>query len=124
MIKSQVKDLYLTVRIDSEELMIIEARAFLAGLSRSDYVRNMIDKSWGNRLAKAHRPYVPIASILLDISANLRELSSRQNFLEAHERMVLDACQKIENVLDRIIDKMALDQEVALDANHEEETFG
>jgi hypothetical protein len=104
--------------------MIIEARAFLAGLSRSDYVRNMIDKSWGNRLAKAHRPYVPIASILLDISANLRELSSRQNFLEAHERMVLDACQKIENVLDRIIDKMALDQEVALDANHEEETFG
>ena len=119
-----VKDAKLVVRMSVEELLILDARAFLSGLSRSDYVRNMIDKSWGFRLAKAHRAYVPISSSLLDISAKLKKIYSRDNLHEYEKKRLKDTCDKLDLVLDQIMERMALDQEVLLRADNEEETFG
>jgi len=122
--KSTVKDAKLVVRMSVEELLILDARAFLSGLSRSDYARNMIEKSWGFRLAKTHRPYVPISSSLLDISAKLLKIYSRNNLHEFEKERLKETCDKLSLVLDQIMERMALDQEVLLRADNEEETFG
>ncbi|MBE1427337.1 hypothetical protein H4684_004030 [Desulfomicrobium macestii] len=121
--KTTPKDKYLTIRTNDEELMIIEARAYLAGVSRSDFVRGMIEKSWGNRLAKAHRPYVAIAGVLLDVSNKLLKIASHEKLSEIEKKQLLKTSQKLDIVLDQITERMALDQEASLSADNEEEAF-
>jgi hypothetical protein len=121
---STVKDATLVVRMSVEELLVLDARAFLSGVSRSDYVRNMVDKSWGNRLAKAHRPYVAISSSLLNISAKLLKISSRESLHDFEKERLMKTCEKLNLVLDQIMDRMVIDQEALLNADNEEEAFG
>jgi len=124
MLKDPVlRDTNLVIRASHEELMIIDARAFLAGVSRSDFVRNMIDKSWGNRLAKAHRPYVQISGLLQDVSAKLLAIASHVDINDFERKKLLDTNEKLGLVLDQIMERMALDQEVALSVSNEEEAF-
>lgn len=122
MIRGQ-KDERLGVRVSSEHLLVLEARAALCGLTLSDYVREMLEKSWGSRLAKAHRPYVGIAGILLEISPKLVNLSSRQNLSSYDVNQIEETLNKLNSVLDQIAERMALDQERELNADNEKETF-
>lgn len=117
------KDARFDVRVSMEQLMVIEARALLCGLKRSEYVRCMIDKSWETNHAKSHRPYVAIASLLLEISAKLAKICAKESIAEIDKIRLEDAYKKLILVLDKIIDRMALDQEEKLRADSEKETF-
>jgi hypothetical protein len=117
------KDARFDVRVSMEQLMVIEARALLCGVNRSEYVRSMLDKSWETNHAKSHRPYVAIASLLLEISAKMAKVCAKQSLTEIDKIRLEEACKKLTLVLDNIIDRMALDQEAKLRADSEEETF-
>jgi hypothetical protein len=117
------RDAHLTVRVTDDELLTIDARAMLSGIDRSEFVRQMIDKSWGLRLAKAHRPYVGIAGVLLDISSKLSAIKARDIALPGDVVQLEKLSLKLDSVLDKIIERVAADQERELNADHEEETF-
>lgn len=117
------RDMYLTVRVSSDEQLIVDARAMLAGVDRSEYVRQMIEKSWGVRLAKAHRPYVGIAGMLLEISPKLVKLASRQDLSGYDAKLLDETLKKLDSVLDQITERMAIDQERELNADNEKEAF-
>lgn len=121
--KSSNRDDHLTVRVSSEELLTIDARAMLSGVDRSEFIRQMIEKSWNNRLAKAHRPYVGIAGVLLEISTKLVSLVSRSNLSNYDLMQIKETTKKLDDVLGVITERMALDQEVELNADNEEEAF-
>ena len=117
------KDARVDIRVSMEQLLAIEAQALMSGLNRSDFVRSMINKSWGNRLAKAHRPYVSIVSVLIDISAKLVHFSSRETLSTMDKERLEETRQKLDNILGLLIERMAIDQEEGIDADHEEEAF-
>jgi hypothetical protein len=121
--KTTNRDNHLTVRVSSDELLVIDARAMLSGVDRSEFVRQMIEKSWAARLAKAHRPYVGLSGILLEISPKLVKLNSRQTLSGYESKQLEDTLKKLDFVLDKITERMALDQERELNADNEEETF-
>ena len=121
--KSSNRDDHLTVRISSDELLTIDARAMLSGVDRSEFVRQMIEKSWNKRLAKAHRPYVGIAGGLLEISTKLVSLVSRSSLSNYDVTQIKETAKKLDDILATIAERMALDQEDKLNANNEEEAF-
>ena len=117
------KDYRLTVRITDSQALALDARALLSGVSRSDFVRGMIEKSWAARLAKAHRPYVPLASILLEISTKLGSIVDRSSFSNYDAQVLEKTAEKLNSVLDSLVDRLAHDQEVVFNADNEKETF-
>lgn len=117
------KDARVDIRVSMEQLLAIEAQALMSGLNRSEFVRSMINKSWGSRLAKAHRPYVSIASILIDISAKLVRISSGEKLSMVEKQRLEETRQKLDSVLDSLIERMANDQLEAVNVDHEEEAF-
>jgi hypothetical protein len=121
--RSSQKDAKVDIRISSEQLLAIDAQAFMSGVSRSDFMRCMINKSWANRLAKPHRPYVSIVSLLIDISTKLTDLYSRETISNYDQEGLENTQKKLNTVLDQIIERMALDQEGLLSDNNEETAF-
>jgi hypothetical protein len=121
--KSSLKDRYLTVRVSSEQLLVIDAKASLSGTTRSDFVLNMINERWANRLAKAHRPYVSIAGSLLEISQKIKSLQSRKIWSDIDQRELDIVVVNLNDALTNLINRIAADQEVDLDDRDEKETF-
>ena len=121
--KNSSKDRFLNIRVSSEQLLVIDARATRAGTSRSDFVLNMINERWAKRLAKAHRPYVPIAGILLEISRKIQTLKSRKIWSDIDQKELDLLVVKLNDTLTNLINRIAADQEVSLDDRDEKETF-
>lgn len=121
--KSSLKDRYLNVRVSSEQLLVIDAKACLSGTTRSEFVINMINERWTNRLAKAHRPYVSIAGILLEISQKIKSLQSRKIWSDIDQRELDIVVVNLNDTLTNLINRIAADQEVDLNDRNEKETF-
>jgi hypothetical protein len=121
--KSPLKDRYLNVRVSSEQLFAIDAKACLSGTTRSNFVINMINERWATRLAKAHRPYVSIAGNLLEISKKIKSLQSRKIWSDIDQRELDIVVVKLNDTLTNLINRIAADQEVDLNDRNEKETF-
>jgi len=121
--KSSLKDRNLNVRVSSEQLLVIDAKACLSGTTRSNFVINMINERWATRLAKAHRPYVSIAGNLLEISKKIKSLQSRKIWSDIDQRELDIVVVKLNDTLTNLINRIAADQEVDLNDRNEKETF-
>lgn len=121
--KSSLKDKNLNIRVSCEQLLVIDAKAILSGTSRSDFVLNMIDERWAKRLAKAHRPYVPIAGILLEISKKINSLKSRKIWSDIEQKELDIVVAHLNDTLTNLVNRIAADQEASLNDRYEEETF-
>lgn len=117
------KDYRLTVRITDSQALALDSRALLSGVTRSDFVREMIEKGWGSRLAKSHRPYVGITGLLLEISSKLDRIKSRHTLSSVDTQNLESVVNKLDSVLNDLTVRMARDQEELLNADNEKETF-
>jgi hypothetical protein len=66
---------------------------------------------------------VQISGLLQDVSAKLLAIASRVDIHDFERKKLLDTYDKLSLVLDQIMERMVLDQEVALSASNEEEAF-
>lgn len=117
------KDSKLDIRMSLEQVLAIEARAFMSGVNRCDFVRNMIEKSWATRLAKPHRAYVPMASVLLEISAKIGSLVQKDSLSDVDRQTLHSNLEKLNEVLLKLTQRVAQDQLENIDDSDTETDF-
>lgn len=113
----------LGVKVTPKEMLVIESHAILEGLTKSDYIRDVIEQSWGKSSSKKIQPFLAITGQMLIVSHQLDVLRCRKDLRENDQVELSKVMGRLEDVLDKLTDIIARDQEAELNVDNEEEDF-
>lgn len=73
------KEHFVSLRFSAEELLVLEARAELMGLTRSELIRHSIERSWSRRTTHLVRPLVTLTGLMLIVIRKLAFMLERKD---------------------------------------------
>lgn len=96
----------ITFRLSESELDMLDSKAFLVGLTRSEFIRSLLNQKWDARYRKFYHPFVPICGLLLLVSSQLSRIFSGRTDVSENETLILDSKKEIEMAIRLLYDEM------------------